>query len=292
MGVIGSKLKRAKLIYNIQDFNPEQTEAVGYSKNKFILKLAKKVDCISCKSASQIILVGRDMEETLIKRLSKKNIKDVAIINNWIDEQEIFPLDQYNSNVVDFKKKYNLTNKLTIMYSGNLGLYYDLENIIKIADRFKENNQVIFAFVGDGSVKDKLVSYAEGNGLDNVVFIPYQDKADLNYSLNAADVHWVINAKGIKGVSVPSKLYGVMAAGKSVLGVLEHGSEARRIIEEANCGICIDPGDYEGIYEALLDIIEGRLDIKATGILGRRFLEANLKKEQSIERYKEKILQV
>lgn len=292
LGVIGSKLKRAKLIYNIQDFNPEQTEAVGYSKNKFILNLAKKVDCISCRSASQIILVGRDMEETLLRRLDKKSVKDVAVINNWIDENEIYPLDESNIKVLDFRKKYNLMDKLVIMYSGNLGLYYDLENIIKIADRFKENNKLIFAFVGDGSIKDRLVNYAEEQKLDNVVFIPYQDKADLNYSLNAADVHWVINAKGIKGVSVPSKLYGVMAAGKSVLGVLEEGSEARRIIEESSCGVCVDPGDYEGIYDVLLDIIQGKIDIKLTGRLGRRFLEENLKKEQSIARYREKILQV
>ena len=59
--------------------------------------------------------------------------------------------------------------------------------------------------------------------LENVQFIPYQDKEELIYSLNAGDVHWVVNAKGIKGVSVPSKLYGVMAAGKTVFGVLEEG---------------------------------------------------------------------
>ena len=80
------------------------------------------------------------------------------------------------------------------------------------------------------------------NKLDNVKFIPYQDKADLIYSLNAGDVHLVVNAKGIKGVSVPSKLYGVMAAGKTVFGVLDEGSEARLIIEECGCGVCIEPG--------------------------------------------------
>lgn len=65
------------------------------------------------------------------------------------------------------------------------------------------------------------------------------------YSLNAAHVHLVVNQKGIKGVSVPSKIYGVMAAGKPVLGVLENGSEAYRLIRESNCGLLVEPHSYE-----------------------------------------------
>ena len=73
--------------------------------------------------------------------------------------------------------------------------------------------------------------YVKERHMDNVVFIPYQDKADLIYSLNAGDVHWCVNAKGIKGVSCPSKAYGIMAAAKPILGVLESGSEVRCLIE-------------------------------------------------------------
>ena len=68
-----------------------------------------------------------------------------------------------------------------------------------------------FAFVGAGSVLDKLVMYVKDHGMDNIVFIPYQDKDKLIYSLNAADVHWCVNAKGIKGVSCPSNVYPILA---------------------------------------------------------------------------------
>lgn len=106
------------------------------------------------------------------------------------------------------------------MYSGNIGLYYDLENLIKVVEKIKpgtktaDGREVVFAFVGAGSVLDKLVLYVKQHHMDNVTFIPYQDKADLIYSLNAGDVHWCVNAKGIKGVSCPSKAYGIMAASK------------------------------------------------------------------------------
>ena len=290
IGVFGKVLKGGKLIYNIQDFNPEQTIAVGYVKNKLILNIVMFVDKFSCKVSDKIILVGRDMQVTLKNRFRNKKIPKNALINNWINEKEIYPLDEDHPKIISFKEKYNLKDKYVIMYSGNIGLYYDLENIIKVIGKFKNRQDVIFAFIGDGTVKSKLEDYKIDNSLDNVVFIPYQDKADLIYSLNSADIHWVVNAKGIKGVSVPSKLYGVMAVAKPVLGVLDEGSEARLIVEQSNCGICIEPGNYEEIQKQIEYIIQNKDYIKYLGFNGRKYLEQNLTKDVSINRYKEEIL--
>ena len=292
LGVLGKWIKGGKLIYNIQDFNPEQTMAVGYSKNKLLLNTVMAVDKFSCKKADKVIVVGRDMQETLRNRFNNKKVPKNVFINNWINEKEIYPLEQNHPRVVEFKEKYNLKDKFIIMYSGNIGLYYDLENIIKVIGEFKDREDVVFAFVGDGTVKDKVEAYVNENNLSNVTFIPYQDKADLIYSLNAADVHWVVNAKGIKGVSVPSKLYGVMAAGKPVLGVLDEGSEARLIVEDCNCGVCIEPGNYEEISNNIEYILNNKEEIRALGSNGRQYLETNLTKEVSINKYKENILAI
>ena len=292
LGVLGKWLKGGKLIYNIQDFNPEQTMAVGYSKNKLLLNTVMSVDKFSCKKSDKVIVVGRDMQETLRNRFNNKKVPKNVFINNWINEKEIYPLEQNHPRIVEFKEKYNLKDKFIIMYSGNIGLYYDLENIIKVIGEFKDREDVVFAFVGDGTVKDKVEAYVKENNLSNVTFIPYQDKADLIYSLNAADIHWVVNAKGIKGVSVPSKLYGVMAAGKPVLGVLDEGSEARLIVEDCNCGVCIEPGNYKEILNNIEYILNNKEEIRALGSNGRQYLETNLTKEVSINKYKENILAI
>ena len=292
LGVLGKWIKGGKLIYNIQDFNPEQTMAVGYSKNKLLLNTVMAVDKFSCKKADKVIVVGRDMQETLRNRFNNKKVPKNVFINNWINEKEIYPLEQNHPRIVEFKEKYNLQDKFIIMYSGNIGLYYDLENIIKVIGEFKDREDVVFAFVGDGTVKDKVEAYVKENNLSNVTFIPYQDKADLIYSLNAADIHWVVNAKGIKGVSVPSKLYGVMAAGKPVLGVLDEGSEARLIVEECNCGLCVEPGNYKEISNNIEYILNNKEEIRALGSNGRQYLETNLTKEVSINKYKENILAI
>lgn len=290
LGVIGKHIKKAKLIYNIQDFNPEQVMAVDFTHNKLVLSIMMLLDKYSCQQANKVIIVGRDMIETLQKRFQK--MVPYAYINNWINEKEIYPLPEDNARVLKFKRKYGLENKFVIMYSGNIGLYYDLLNILKTIEKFKETEDVIFAFIGEGSVLEELRTYKEVHQLSNVVFIPYQPKSELIYSLNAGDVHFVVNAKGIKGVSVPSKLYGVMAVGKPVLGIMEEGAEARLIVEEAKCGMSVKPGDYSAIEDLIRKYIGLRdsRELKNMGEKGRKFLTEHLTKEVSIDKYRDEIL--
>ena len=292
LGVIGKWIKRGKFIYNIQDFNPEQTIAIGYTKKTYLIKPAMWLDKFSCRHADKIILVGRDMQETLKKRFKNKKVPSNTFINNWINEKEIYPLEENNEKVLAFKKQYGLDGKIVIMYSGNIGLYYDLENLIKVIRKFKDREDVVFAFIGEGTVKEKLVDYVEKNKLSNVKFIPYQTKENLIYSLNAGDIHWVVNAKGIKGISVPSKLYGVMAVGKTVIGVLEEGSEARIIIEDCKCGVCIEPGNYYEVYEKLKDILNNIEKYKCIGMNGKVYVDKFIKKDVAIGKYYEEIFKL
>lgn len=289
LGVIGKVLKRGKLLYNIQDFNPEQTIAIKYAGNPLVLKTMLAVDKYTCRKSDQVILVGRDMTETLELRFKNKPHPSHTVINNWVDERTVIPLSKEDSHVQAFKKKYKLEDKYVIVYSGNIGLYYDLENIFTVLQKFRSEKNVVFAFIGDGTIKDKLLLQKKEHMMDNVVFIPYQPKEELVYSLNAADAHWVINAKGIKGISVPSKVYGVMAVGKPIIGVLEKGSEARTLIEESHCGYVVEPGDYNAIQDVLEAVLADKKRFENLGMNGRAYLEVHLSKEASIQKYKETI---
>lgn len=300
LGVWGKWMKHAKYIYNIQDFNPEQVLAVNFSKNRLVTGAMMFFDKFSCRRSDLIITVGRDLVQTVHNRFKGKKVPKTVMINNWIDENEIYPVETNHPKVAAFKEKYGLQDKFVIMYSGNIGLYYDLENIMKVIEQVKpgtktaDGREVVFAFVGAGSVLDKLVVYKEEKHMNNVVFIPYQDKADLIYSLNAGDVHWCVNAKGIKGVSCPSKYYGIAAAGKAVLAVLEKDSEIRCIIEETHGGLCSEPGDYEAMSENLKWFIEnaGTDKVNEMGKRSRENLVQNLTREVSVRKYAEEILKL
>lgn len=287
LGVIAKKIKKAKFIYNIQDFNPEQIEVVGYFKNKIVIAIARFIDKYSCKMADIVVVVGNDMKYTLRKRF-KKNIPNNIVINNWSDDTKIYPLDKQNEKVVEFKRKYGLMGKCVIMYSGNIGLYYDLENIIKVIGEFKDKDDMVFAFVGEGAVKQKLIEYCNCNNIGNVRFIPYQKKENLIYSLNAGDVHLVSNMKGIKGVSVPSKIYSAISTNRMILGILEDNTEARSLIEKYNCGICCDPGDYAAIKKSInyvYKVIRNHSKYNKTN----KVTKIDISKKKSISLYEEVI---
>lgn len=293
IGSIGKFFKHAKHIYNIQDFNPEQAEAVSFMRNKFLYRAAKWLDTMNCKYADHIITVGHDMQETLNKRFANKEITRSTVINNWTDEQEIIPLTKDHPKVHEFIKNNGWENKFIVMYSGNLGLYYDLENLIKITKDLSSMDEIIFVFIGDGAVKSEMETYVKNNKQGNVFFLPFQPKSEIKYTLNAADIHLVVNQKGIKGVSVPSKIYGVMAAGKPVLGVLEKGSEACLLIENSGCGVVVEPQNYSDVTKELMNMYTLDSDVlKDKGIRGRKYLEQHLRKDQSLDKYRNLLLSI
>ena len=125
LGRIAKRISKAKYVYVIQDFNPEQIEAVSFSKNKFVISVMRHLDYNSCKSADSLVIIGRDMQETLNRRFSQCHIEG-KYIHNWVDEQGMYPVNSNDYGVYKFKEKYNLNNKFVFMYLGNLGLYYDL----------------------------------------------------------------------------------------------------------------------------------------------------------------------
>lgn len=298
LGVWGKWINHATYIYNIQDFNPEQVMATGYTRSKLLIDTMMRLDKFSCKQADLIITVGRDLVETVKERFKNEKVPETIMINNWIDENEIYPLEENDKKLIAFKKKYELYGKFVIMYSGNIGIYYDLENLIKVINRFKpgtktpDGREVAFVFVGGGALLECLKNYAKEQRMSNTFFIPYQK--DIIYSLNAGDVHWCVNGRGIKGVSCPSKYYGIAAVAKPIIGVLEKGSEIRCIIENIHGGLCCEPGEYKMIEKNIGWFIKNAKneELKAMGSRNRKNLEKKLSKNESIRKYIDGILQI
>lgn len=286
LGVYASKRLDAPMIYGIQDFNPEQTMATGYAGNALVHRIMMAIDKRSCRKSACVVVPGRDLGETMERRFAGKRVPRYEVINNWTDDEKIVPLPKNDPGVVAFRNRYGLSDKFVVMYSGNLGLYYDLPNIMEVIAQFRDRDDVVFAFVGEGAVKPKLEEIVRREQIGNVKFIPYQPKEELVYSLNAADVHLVTNAKGIKGVSCPSKAYGIMATNVPMIGILEPGSEVWQIIEESGCGILAETGDYETIAKVLSGAIGDNERFVSKHSTGRRFLEAGLTSQIAIDRYR------
>ena len=127
--------------------------ATGYFRMKAILKAAMWLDKRNCRKSDLVVTVGRDLCETLEQRFQGGIVPNYVMINNWIDEKEIYPLPTDNEGVTAFRREYGLDGKFVFMYSGNIGLYYDLEGLIRVIEKFQnartsDGREVMFAFVG------------------------------------------------------------------------------------------------------------------------------------------------
>jgi colanic acid biosynthesis glycosyl transferase WcaI len=132
-----------------------------------------------------------------------------------------------------------------------VGLSQGIDRLLDVAERIRDLSDVVIAIVGDGAQKRVLVEAAATRGLTNVRFFPYQPKSALIDSFATADAFLVSLKAGLSGFIVPSKLYGILAAGRPFIASVEGDSEAADIARQHDCGIVVEPGSVEGIEAAI-----------------------------------------
>jgi glycosyltransferase involved in cell wall biosynthesis len=203
------------------------------------------------------------------------------VIHNWVDERFIHPLPKSQNWFVE---EHGLQGKFVVLYSGNIGRSQNLETVIAAAERFQDRNAV-FLFIGEGGKKAKLEALTRERGLQNVRFLPYQPREVLPFSLTCADVSLVALERGIEGLSMPSKLYAILASGRAVVALVENGYEVARIIENADCGKSVVPNDVEGLASALKSYYDDRDACARDGRKGREYLEAHFSRGRALQEY-------
>ena len=134
-----------------------------------------------------------------------------------------------------------MDGKFVVMYSGNLGLCQRLEDIVEAANSLGERDDIVFVLIGEGASKSTLVSRVEQLRLNNIRFLPYQPKEELSASLSAADVHLVPVDPRVVSCLMPSKLYGILAAGRPVLAVAPEHCELAELVNELDVGVVCNP---------------------------------------------------
>ncbi len=175
-------------------------------------------------------------------------------------------------------KEFVPANKFIIMYSGNLGLSQNLSLILQALTMVKNSSSFYLLFQGEGAAKESLKEQARLKGMENVLFLPYQPKEMLSFSLSMADLHIVSFKKEITGAVVPSKVYGIMAAGRPYLAITDRGSEAARLAEEYGCGLWVDPDDAARIAESLDWALNHPRQLEEMGQRARQLAETKFDK--------------
>lgn len=240
-------------VMSYRDIFPEVAVLLEDFHSTAVNRALQQVNRFLVAKAHRSIALGETMRRRLIEGKGAEP-KKVVVIPDWADCAEITPEAKKNA----FAEAHGLADKFVVMHSGNIGLSQNLQAVVEAAAHLQQFPDIELVFVGEGVTKARLQQRAQSLGLANVRFLPYATKEQLKLSLAAADVFVVSLRPGLAGYIVPSKLYGILAAGRPYVAAVEAESEVTAITRKFGCGLLAEPGNAEDLAAKILTLYRDR----------------------------------
>jgi len=283
LAISTAKRRSAHLVNWLQDLYPEIAielgvpllkgplgGAIGYLRNRS-LRLADANVVLGTSMATRVRACGVTQDR-------------IHVIPNWANDEEIVPVPPAENPL---RREWQLEDKFVVGYSGNLGRAHEFETVLAAAERLRDDLRIVFVFIGGGKQFDDLAKRVHARKLDRTFrFFPYQDRAVLKYSLSAPDVHWVSLPPKVEGLIFPSKLYGIIAAGRPVIAVTAMEGEMASLVREYDCGFAIAPGDSDSLCRTILLLAEDVQIRNRMGTRARAMLDANFTRQHGFARWR------
>jgi putative colanic acid biosynthesis glycosyltransferase WcaI len=269
------------LVAVMKDVFPETAVELGRLESPVVVAALDRLIRFYLQRAERVVAIG----ETMRRRLVDKGVppERLRVIPDWVDTDAIRPPQGENT----WRRQQGLDGRLVVMHSGNIGHAQDLETLIRASTLLGDVERLSVVVVGDGARRSDLEALAAGLGADRVRFLPYQPREVLPQSLAAADAHFVGLAGGLSGYVVPSRLYGVLAAGRPAIVAADEDSEPARLVRDVECGLAVPPGRPDLLADVIRAIAAGEHDLEAMGRRGREFVVSSANPSVGIRRYEE-----
>jgi colanic acid biosynthesis glycosyl transferase WcaI len=271
--------KGTPYVYNVQDINPDVLIKLGIMKNPFFISFSKLLEKFVYKHAKHITVLSQGFKKNLLRK--DVNPEKITVIPNFVDTDFIRPLPKENS----FRKRFGLEDNFIILYAGNLGHSQSIEVLLESAVLLEEYDDMVFVIVGNGSREEILKNLAKEFGTENVIFIPFQPRADVPEIYAAADISAVLLKKDIALDSVPSKTYTIMASARPIAAAVDKGSDVWNLITDVECGLCVEPESPNLFAEAVETLYNNQKLRENFAVNGRKFVEENHTKQVIGKRY-------
>jgi glycosyltransferase involved in cell wall biosynthesis len=293
-----AKLKGADLVNWLQDVFPEVAERLntGGSGGRFFARAVMPIRNWSLKSAKMNVVVGDGMAAQLKAQGIPEKL--ITVINNWADASFIRPVAEQDNQL---RKEWIPDGRFVVAYAGNLGRAHDVDTILSAMTLLQDRAvmlpndvaaKVIFLFVGGGAKRAKLEREAMKRGLTNFRVRQYQPKERLSETLGVGDVHLVSLDPRLEGLIVPSKFYGIAAAGRPTIFVGSSLGEIARMIAHHRCGYTVSPDDGEALADRIQQLASNRALCSDMGARAREAFEAHWEKTQALAKWEEILLNV
>ncbi len=272
VATVVSRLRGAPLVYLLWDVHPQAALAAEILRAGFIARVVARSNRIVLRAAAVVVVPTASMGQTAVELGADPD--RVKVIPLWEDTENVVPAPKDNA----FSRRHGLADRFVLMYSGNLGLTQGLERYLDLAVRLKDLDDVVTVFVGDGAGKLTLEARARAIGLSSVVFLPYQPREEMRFSLAAADVLLAPSRTGLTKFMHPSKVYTCMASGRPFVAAIDLVSDLADVIRRLDCGRVVAPEDLDAVEREIRWFHAHRDARLEMGHRGRRAAEAEFSK--------------
>lgn len=267
----------------IHDNYPEILIAVEKTSEKSLLvKVIEFFNRWLYKYAAKIIVCGRDMKKLVGRKTDGLDIP-IVYIPNWAEVEQISPQPREENKLLE---ELDLKQKFVFLYAGNMGHPNDLESVIYCAEKLLNDERFHFIFLGAGVKRKWLENEVSEKNLSNVTLLAPKPRSEQNIFLNACDVAIVSLVKKMRGVSMPSRTYNILAVGKPILGLVESDSEVAFVVEEDAVGWTVAPNESEELLKMIKRIYTEREKIPEMQKRARNAALAKYSLEMAVENYK------
>jgi glycosyltransferase involved in cell wall biosynthesis len=255
----------ARFVYVCEDVFPDVASALDGFHSGAINAVLDRINRRLLREADAIVALGERMRRRLVEEKGADPAR-VHVIHNWADTELIRPASKDNP----LSRELGLADRFVVMHSGNVGHAQDFDALLAAAERLRSREGLIVAIAGSGARRERLERVAVERRLSNVRFLPYQPKERLSESFGAADVFVVSLRAGLEGYIVPSKVYGILAAGRPYVAATDPSCEAAVLTREHQCGLVAAPGDPEALASAIVRLHDDPAAARAMGAAARR----------------------
>ncbi len=275
IGALLRLVKGSRFVLWSMDLYPDLPAQAGIIRRGGIFhRLLRLIDVACLRSADKIVVLGSCMYDRIrAKRIASSRIE---MIHPWSNPDE-FGSGENQLDVVASRNKFRMDwgigDRFVIEYSGNYGLGHDVDTVARAMLRTKDDDSLRWVIVGDGIMKPSIVSFVNEHRIANVIFQPYQPRSLLGPLIQLGDIHLVLMMPGYEGIILPSKLYGILAAGRPAVFVGPAGSEVARVIEREHCGYVVPNGDDARLVEVLQRLRDDPGERESLGSRGRAALQ-------------------
>lgn len=271
------KYCNCQLVGYLQDIYPDVAVALGKVKNNWAIKRLRRRMFEVYGRCRRMIVLSNDMKQLLLDGGIRED--RISIIPNWADTDKIAPVAPSENR---FLKAHGLQDKFIAMYSGNLGLTQRLEEFVEAARLLRDETDIQFVFIGRGARRANLERQVESLNLQNVLFCDYQPLEELSHSLSAADLHLIPLTAELSRCLMPSKLYGILAAGRPYLTNAPADSELYQLTESHNVGLTVEAGSAERIAQSIRAASRDRSTLQQMGKSARLLAESRYTRSHSV----------